>query len=246
MLSFISVLLTVFCFVGSSQASLRERPTPDGRRVFDVLLANGAPPPALDLLFHFFDYNRGRINNRSWAVIVDYSQPSLNRRLLLLDLRAGNIETHHVAHGISSGVLEARHFSNMPNSRQSSVGFFYALGDFISSKYGSSLKLYGIDSSNNRARDREMSLFGADYVSDEFIQRNGRLGWSRGDLVVSTAISGRLVDLLKEGSVILAYHPELMSYSRRSTHWQDLLGREDVPIHVHAGKAPGEAEAVSD
>ncbi|MNK11913.1 hypothetical protein D3C87_299640 [compost metagenome] len=217
-----------------------DRRTSNGRPLSTVLEENGVPRGAVDLIFRFFDFNQGRIVNVNTAVVVDYSQPSTQKRLLILDLKQGAVEKHYVSHGINSGVVETRRFSNVVDSWQSSLGFYYAIGTYKSQKNGLSLYLEGLDRSNNASKERAIVLHGAKYVSEQFIQQNGRLGWSEGCLAVALEVAPRLIDMLKEGSVVLSFHKDLMVDSRRYPLWQELAGQELVPPGVNMNRTPGE------
>lgn len=224
--------------------SLYNRRINDGRFVFDVLKSQGIPEDALDRLFQLFDYNEGRIPNTDFAVLVDYSRPSTEKRFFLLNLRTAQIQSYHVSHGIRSGILQTRIFSNLIDSWRTSLGFFYAKGSFMGEKNGLSLILEGIDRSNNFARERNIVLHGAKYVSEDFIRRNGRLGWSEGCFAVALSEVNYLVNLLKNGSILFSYHKDLMEYSRRYPSEQALRGSEVVPPGVNPQRTPGEGGGI--
>ena len=156
----IAALWVVGSFFASSAfaQSLFDRQVRDGRYLFDVLLERGLPEEALDMLFRMFDYNVGYIPNVTTTVLVDYSQASNEKRLYLINLVSGDIQRFYVAHGIRSGILETRYFSNLTDSWKSSLGFFYAKGTYKSERNGLSLYLQGIDQSNNNARARAIVL----------------------------------------------------------------------------------------
>lgn len=220
--------------------SFYDRRTTSGMLLFDSLLEAGVPKPPLDLVFRMFDYNEGRIPNVNFAVIVDYSRPSTEKRLYLMDLNVGTVTRYYVAHGVRSGVVESRNFSNLQDSWKSSLGFYYAKGSYTSPKNGLSLYLDGIDRSNNNAKYRQIVLHGAKYVSDEFIQKNGRLGWSEGCFAVALDSAASLIAILQTGSILLSYHSELMAYARQYPWEQSLVGEEIIPRGVNRNRTPGE------
>lgn len=236
-----AVLIPILMVVMSTAyAGMFDRRTPKGRLVSEVLRDNGVPYGAIDLVFRFLDYNSGRIVNTASAVIVDYSRPSVEKRLLLLDLNSGAVERHYVSHGINSGVIEARRFSNVVDSWQSSLGFYYAIGTYKSQKNGLSLYLEGIDRSNDASKERAIVLHGAKYVSEDFIRQNGRLGWSEGCMAVGLDVAPRLIEMLKVGSVVLSFHKDLMTQARQYPLWQELTGQEQIPPGVNMNRTPGE------
>lgn len=224
--------------------SMFNRRISSGRYLFDVLLEQGVAREPLDLIFRMFDYNEGRIPNTDYAVLVDYSRPSKEKRLYLLNLRTGVVQRFYVAHGIRSGVLETRSFSNIPDSWKSSLGFYYAKGTYVSEKNGLSLYLDGIDRSNSNSRYRNIVMHGAKYVSDEFIAKNGRLGWSEGCFAVGLEHLNYLVSLLQNGSILFSYHKDLIGYSRRYPLEQSLIGDEILPPGVNTGRTPGEGGGI--
>ncbi|GAC1603928.1 MAG: murein L,D-transpeptidase catalytic domain family protein [Hymenobacter sp.] len=113
--------------------------------------------------------------------VVDFDLPSTEKRLWVLDLAKNEILFHTlVAHGHNSGENEATSFSNTDQSNMSSLGF-YATGSEYEGKHGHSLRLKGLDEGiNTNAAARSIVMHGADYVSEEFIKQNGRLGRSLG------------------------------------------------------------------
>lgn len=242
----IFLLLMVLSFHSSVFAiSMFERRIFDGRLLFDVFMQQNISRDAVNLIFRMFDYNQGRIENVNYAVLIDYSLPSTEKRLYLLDLTNGYVQRFYVAHGIRSGVVEARNFSNYTDSWKSSLGFYYAKGSYLSEKNGLSLYLDGIDKSNSNSRARNIVLHGARYVSDDFIQKNGRLGWSEGCFAVSLDDVGYLVDILQTGSILFSYHKDLMGYSRKSPNIQQLNGQENIPYGVNTVRTPGEGGGIN-
>ena len=223
-----------------AQASFYDRRTTSGMLLYDSLLEAGVPRGPLDLTFRMFDYNEGRIPNVDFAVIVDYSRPSTEKRLYLMDLNAGTVSRYYVAHGVRSGVVETRNFSNLQDSWKSSLGFYYAKGSYTSPKNGLSLYLDGIDRSNNNSKVRQIVLHGAKYVSDDFVRKNGRLGWSEGCFAVGLDVVSNLVSILQTGSILLSYHSDLMTAARQYPWEQALAGDEVVPRGVNRNRTPGE------
>ncbi len=63
-----------------------------------------------------------------------------------------------VAHGKNSGLEFATSFSNRVNSHQSSLGF-YKTAETYQGKHGLSLRLDGLEFSNNNARERAIVIY---------------------------------------------------------------------------------------
>ena len=123
----------------------------------------------------------GKLGDKHLLTVVDFGLPSTEKRLWVLDLAAKQVKFHTlVAHGHNSGENMATNFSNENESNMSSLGFYVTEGEYIG-KHGRSLKLQGLDEGyNTNALSRSVVMHGADYVSEEFIRQNGRLGRSLG------------------------------------------------------------------
>ncbi|MDF7817145.1 murein L,D-transpeptidase catalytic domain family protein [Runella sp. MFBS21] len=148
--------------------------------------------------------------------IADFSQSSRQKRLYVIDIKARKlIYNTYVAHGRNSGEEYARKFSNQNSSYQSSLGFYRALTTY-QGKHGLSLRLQGLEENiNHRAYERAIVMHGADYVSEEFIRRTGRLGRSQGCPAVSVADTPKLISLLSNGAGLFLYYPDI-AYLKKS------------------------------
>jgi hypothetical protein len=144
--------------------------------------------------------------------VIDYSLPSRERRLWVLDTEKGTVlERELVAHGNRTGGDVATAFSNRAGSNQSSLGTFVT-GKTYTGKHGKSLRLHGLDAGlNDLAFDRAIVVHGADYVNQGIIAQLGRLGRSQGCPALSPAASARIIDMIKDGSVVFSYHPSASS-----------------------------------
>lgn len=141
--------------------------------------------------------------------IIDYSKPSTEPRLWVFDMASGAVLFRElVAHGRNTGDNMARHFSDVVNSRQSSLGLFRTEGTYVGSN-GYSLRLDGLEPGfNARARERAIVMHGAAYVDDAFAEANGRLGRSWGCPALRSAIAARVIDTIRGGGVIFSYYPD--------------------------------------
>ena len=147
--------------------------------------------------------------NARRLAVIDYSLPSTQRRLWVFDLaRRRLLFEELVSHGRGSGDVQARVFSNSPESHQSSLGLFRTL-DSYQGHNGYSLRLEGLEPGiNDLAYQRAIVIHGADYVSDAFIERTGRLGRSQGCPAVRREVSRPLIDSIKEDQYLFAYYPD--------------------------------------
>ena len=140
------------------------------------------------------------------VTIIDFSKPSTEKRLFILDLKKQKILFHtFVAHGKNTGLNMATRFSNNKGSNQSSLGLFRT-GESYQGKHGYSLRLDGLEKGfNDNARSRAVVMHSASYVSEDFIKRHGRLGRSWGCPALPVELSKEIIDLIKDGSCLYIY-----------------------------------------
>ncbi len=144
--------------------------------------------------------------NDSIITIIDFTKPSTAKRFYVINLKTSEILIKtYVAHGMKTGENFAVHFSNQPNTQQSSPGF-YITGQTYTGKHGYSLKLNGIEQGiNDNAYKRAIVVHGAWYVSEDFIKKNGRLGRSFGCPALEEDISKAVIDIIKNGTILYIY-----------------------------------------
>jgi hypothetical protein len=140
--------------------------------------------------------------------IIDFSLPSTARRLWTINMVTGEILFNTlVAHGKNTGQNIAEKFSNIPQSYQSSLGF-YLTDQVYTGKHGHSLRLKGLEKNiNDKAWERAIVIHGADYVSESFIKAHGRLGRSHGCPAIPPELTDDFIRTIKEGSLLFIYHP---------------------------------------
>jgi hypothetical protein len=157
---------------------------------------------------------QGKLLNDSIISIVDFSQPSSNKRLYVLDVKNYKVLFNSlVAHGRNSGREYATQFSNQNSSFMSSPGF-YITGDTYEGHNGLSLRLEGMERGiNDNALERGIVIHGAPYVSEEIVNMQGYSGRSQGCPAVPLATAKPLINKIKNGSCVFIYHP---SYVKRS------------------------------
>jgi hypothetical protein len=157
----------------------------------------------------------GKVFNNTVLSIVDFSQPSNQKRLYIIDLQQYKVLFNTlVAHGRNTGREWATYFSNQPSSYKSSPGF-YVTAETYKGSHGYSLKLQGIERGiNDKAYDRAIVLHGAGYVSDAFVNAQGYIGRSEGCPAVPEKLSTPIINAIKGGTCLFIYHP---SYVDRST-----------------------------
>jgi hypothetical protein len=147
-----------------------------------------------------------QIAPRDTIAIADFSKPSSEPRFHLVDLASGQVDSHRVAHGrgsdpAHSGYLER--FSNDFGSYATSNGT-YTTGDYYDGKYGLSMKVRGLDWSNNNAEARAIVIHNAWYAEDDMIPLHGMLGRSEGCFAMSRASQYDVMRRLAGGRMIFA------------------------------------------
>ena len=138
--------------------------------------------------------------------IADFSRPSSEPRFHVVDLQNGTVESHLVCHGrgsdpAHSGYLER--FSNAFGSYATSEGA-YVTDDYYYGKYGLSLRVRGLDWTNNNAEPRAIVIHHAWYAEPEMIQQHGMLGRSEGCFAMPKASQDKVMRRLAGGRMIYA------------------------------------------
>jgi hypothetical protein len=167
----------------------------------------GALSPALrHRALAALDRHGGRIEHRDAIGIADFSLHSRAPRFYLLNLADGTSTSHFVAHGRGSdpthtGWLER--FSNEPRSHATSAGA-YLTGALYVGEHGRSMRLEGLDPTNDCAAARAIVVHSAWYVSEEIITHFGMLGRSEGCFAVTNSSLDEIIAKLGPGRLIYA------------------------------------------
>lgn len=145
---------------------------------------------------------------REILAIIDYSLPSSEPRLWVVDTRADTVVARdYVAHGWASGSTFPYQFSNRWGSNQSSLGVFLTQ-EAYSGVRGLSLRLEGLEPGiNDRARARGIVVHGSPNVSASRAGQ-GNVGRTEGCPAVPMSSARRLVHLLEGGAVVFAWYPD--------------------------------------
>lgn len=151
---------------------------------------------------------RGDLSATDLLTVIDYRLPSTEPRLWVIDGEARILFAERVAHGQNTGDNLASTFSDTSGSHQSSLGLFVT-AETYRGKHGYSLRLDGLEPGyNGRARDRAIVMHGADYATQDFIDRHGRLGRSWGCPAVRPDVSRSLIDAIQGGTPLFAYYDD--------------------------------------
>ncbi|WP_394244478.1 murein L,D-transpeptidase catalytic domain family protein [Vibrio astriarenae] len=153
----------------------------------------------------YIAYDSAKDRRKSLLTIIDYSRPSTEKRFFVIDLdKQELLYNTYVSHGVNSGGKTATKFSNVVNSRKTSLGTFLTDDTYYGGN-GYSLRLDGLSKGkNDRARERYIVVHGADYATESFIKQNGYLGRSWGCPALPPELARDIIDLIKDGSVIYA------------------------------------------
>ena len=146
------------------------------------------------------------IQYRDTIGVVDFSLPSAEPRFHVINMLTGQVDSFRVAHGSGSdpdhsGFVEL--FSNEFGSHATSNGT-YITADTYDGKYGLSMKVDGLDWTNNNANARAIVIHNAWYAEDDMIPAHGKLGRSEGCFAFSRASQWKVMDRLGGGRMIYA------------------------------------------
>jgi hypothetical protein len=172
----------------------------------EQLAGSRLPPALLQRALQALERHRELIAHRDFIGVVDFSLPSRLPRFHLIDLSNGAATSHLVAHGRGSdprhtGWLEV--FSNEPRSQATSAGAYRTDSVYVG-EHGRSMRLAGLDPTNDNAASRAIVVHAAWYVSEEIIAHFGMLGRSEGCLAVASSSLNEVLDKLGPGRLIYA------------------------------------------
>lgn len=171
-------------------------------------------------------YGKLKPKNKDVITVIDFSKPSSEERLYVLDLKHRQILfTSHVSHGKNSGANYATSFSNEEGSFKSSLGFYITQNTYIG-KNGYSLVLDGLEKGiNDKAKERAIVVHGANYSNPSSIQSSGRLGRSLGCPALPRSVSKVIINTIKDGSLLFIY-ADNKNYLAQSS----VLSNQSLPI----------------
>lgn len=156
------------------------------------------------------------IPNKDIITLIDFSKPSTDERLFVLDLKKREILfSSLVAHGKKSGDNYATSFSNKNGSHKSSLGF-YVTENTYRGRSGYSLILNGLERGiNDKAKLRSIVIHGADYANPSVISQSGRLGRSFGCPALPEDINEPIINTIRGGTMLFIYADDKY-YMKRS------------------------------
>ena len=121
--------------------------------------------------------------------MADFALPSWKPRLHFANLENGTVRSFLLAHGRGSdpehsGWLQS--FSNAPGSLATSRGAFLTC-EWYKGKYGTSIRLVGLDDDNSAALERLIVVHPAWYADAAMLDKYGKLGRSEGCFAMGDA-----------------------------------------------------------
>lgn len=150
--------------------------------------------------------HRHCIGERDRVAIADFSAPSSEPRLYLVDLVNGATTAFLVAHGKGSDPEHTgwlQRFSNEDGSNASSEGVFLT-SDYYIGVHGASQRLIGLDPTNNNAESRAIIIHSAWYANPDILLTQPVLGRSDGCFTLGEAVIDQVFDRLGPGRMLFS------------------------------------------
>jgi len=147
-----------------------------------------------------------QVMRRDVVAVADFARPSSLPRFHFVDLQSGTLRSYLVAHGRGSDPEHdgwLKNFSNVIGSEATSRGA-YLVGDNFTGKYGTSLRLQGLDPDNSNAYDRAIVMHPAWYAAPDMLARWGKLGRSEGCFAMDPEYFGQSLAQLAGGRLLFA------------------------------------------
>ncbi len=167
----------------------------------------GVPETVVSEMYEFQTVNQPGKFPRFWAA-CDFGKPSKEHRFYVFDRIASTVTSHLCAHGQNSESPahngRAVKFSNVPGSNESSLGIYRCAETYVG-KHGVSLRIDGLEPTNSNARQRDIVIHSAQYVSEDAAAKYGRVGCSDGCFALSLIDAQSIIQQLKDGSLLNAF-----------------------------------------
>ncbi len=156
---------------------------------------------------HVKDITLKQSCRNDYAIFIDMSRPSNEKRWYVVDLKSGNVVYKaYVAHGRGSGEGKIpTTFSDKPGSLCTSLGVYKITGTCYG-EHGLSYVLDGLEQNNKNALSRGVIIHSAWYADDKFIASYGRCGNSWGCPAVSAEALKDCAPYLKTGTLVCIYN----------------------------------------
>ncbi len=152
------------------------------------------------------DRNASRLWRHDVVGIADFAQQSAHPRLHFANLENGTVRSFLVAHGRGSDPEHdgwLKNFSNEMGSEATSRGA-YLTCEWYRGKYGTSIRLEGLDRDNNMALDRAIVMHSAWYVDSGMVGKWGKIGRSEGCFAMAPGDFNEALWHLSGGKLLFA------------------------------------------
>lgn len=174
------------------------------------LFAQAAPDPRtrrlLDVAAREVARAGGALWHRDVVGLADFGLHSSLPRFHFVNLEAGTVESVLVSHGSGSdpehdGWLNG--FSNLHDSWATSRGA-YITWEWYEGRYGTSVRLGGLDADNSNAFPRAIVMHAARYAAPDHLDHWGRLGRSNGCFAFGPEVFPQALTRLMGGRLLYA------------------------------------------
>jgi hypothetical protein len=173
-------------------------------------------PCAIDNVTRYINRaGAGRISNRRYVTVIDFSQSDSSRRMYVLDLERGTYERALVSRGINSHPSRFSSFSSRANSRQTPLGVHLTGQRYWSESLGrcavrmNQQEMRGRGRSDN-SESRGVVFHGANYVNEGTMRRTGgQVGRSWGCPGTDHRVFNKYVSEVSGGSIWYHFHAGL-------------------------------------
>jgi hypothetical protein len=152
--------------------------------------------------------------------LVDYTKPSSEKRMFIINLNDGKVMRYRVSHGIGNAkrgdadtakeftlpeeVERGKKLPDENGSRKVSLGLYQIFPSVdILHRGGKALKVRGLDKVNKLAEQRMVLIQQGGFMSDTFVNKHKYAGRSWGSFSVDPASLGQIITLIR-GSVLYA------------------------------------------
>ncbi len=162
------------------------------------------PRRPLQVALTYFDQLKAQLKNTKYLTVVNFREHSHIPRLFVINMKTGAVESSLVAHGEFSDTGNtgyATRFSNVIDSHKSSLGA-YVTAEPYDGNSGYSMRLDGIEPTNSNVRERAIVFHGSNKVDPKF----NPIGLSWGCPAVSYKFRTKMLDSIKEGSLLFAWY----------------------------------------
>nr|WP_237713888.1 murein L,D-transpeptidase catalytic domain family protein [Novosphingobium sp. Rr 2-17] len=160
----------------------------------------------LDVAARQVERVRGQLWRTDLVGIADFALPSWRPRFHFANLENGTVRSFLLAHGRGSDPGHSgwlQNFSNQVGSEATSRGA-YLTCEWYKGKYGTSIKLVGMDPDNSAALNRAIVMHPAWYVDAAMISKYGKLGRSEGCFAMGDADFNEALWHLSGGRLLFA------------------------------------------